>query len=111
MILMSVDLPAPFSPTSACTSPRSTSTPTPSSATTPEKTLRIPSIRRSGSLVISVQSSERFAYELRGVRLVEEAILIDDLRRNLLAALELLKRVEGNGAEARVALDRRVHVA
>ena len=41
MILMSVDLPAPFSPTSACTSPRRKSKDTRSSARSPAKALLI----------------------------------------------------------------------
>src|ERR1700749_2235245 len=55
--------------------------------------------------------SERFTDELLRVGRVEEAVCVDYLRGNLFAALELLKRVEGDGAEARVALDRRVHLA
>src|SRR5579872_827604 len=50
-IFMSVDLPAPFSPTSACTSARSTSRSTPSRARTPGKVFTIPRIRSSGLLI------------------------------------------------------------
>src|SRR5687767_15860207 len=50
MILTSVLLPAPFSPTSACTSPRSSEKLTASSAVTPAKRLTIPSMRRTGLL-------------------------------------------------------------
>ncbi|CAM2339414.1 hypothetical protein BVIET440_180125 [Burkholderia vietnamiensis] len=42
MIFISVDLPAPFSPISACTVPRRTRNCTPSSATTPGKDLPTP---------------------------------------------------------------------
>src|ERR687889_2465728 len=47
MILISVDLPAPFSPTSACTSPAHRSKDTPRSARTPAYDLVIDSARRS----------------------------------------------------------------
>src|SRR3954466_13522200 len=48
-ILSSVDLPAPFSPSRAITSPRRTSKSTPCSACTPGKLLAIPDMRRRGS--------------------------------------------------------------
>src|SRR4051794_33347188 len=48
-ILSRVDLPAPFSPSSAITSPRRTSKSTPCSACTPGKLLLIPDMRRRGS--------------------------------------------------------------
>src|SRR5215208_970356 len=48
MIFTSVDFPAPFSPTSACTSPARSSRSTPSSAVTPANRLTIRSIRRTG---------------------------------------------------------------
>src|SRR5262245_26230024 len=50
-MFMSVDLPAPFSPRSACTSPRRTSNETSSFATTPGNSLRIPRISRTRSSV------------------------------------------------------------
>src|SRR5690348_12119198 len=49
---MSVDLPAPFSPTSACTSARCTSRSTPSSARTPGNVLTIPCMRSSGDSIL-----------------------------------------------------------
>ena len=49
MILISVDLPAPFSPTSACTSPARTSNETSDSACTPGKDLLMPRTSRSGA--------------------------------------------------------------
>ena len=55
-----VDLPAPFSPTSACTSPRLTSNETPSSARTPGNTFTIPLITSNGpkaSLLNKLRSS------------------------------------------------------
>ncbi len=48
---MSVDFPAPFSPTSACTSPRSSSKRHWSSARTPGNDLSIPIIETSTSLM------------------------------------------------------------
>ena len=45
---MRVDLPAPFSPRSTCTSPRRTSKSTPSRATTPGNAFRIPSMVTAG---------------------------------------------------------------
>jgi hypothetical protein len=45
-MFISVDFPAPFSPSSACTSPRFTSSATSSLATTPGNSLRIPRISR-----------------------------------------------------------------
>ena len=48
-ILNSVDLPAPFSPTSACTSPTFTSNETPSSARTPGNVFTIPVMRSNGA--------------------------------------------------------------
>ena len=47
-IFISVDLPAPFSPSSTCTSPARSSRSTPSSATTPGNCLRMPRICRTG---------------------------------------------------------------
>src|SRR6185437_12676798 len=48
-MFISVDLPAPFSPSSACTSPRRTSNETSSLATTPGNSLRMPRISRTRS--------------------------------------------------------------
>src|SRR5262245_47631567 len=47
-IFIRVDLPAPFSPSSTCTSPARTSNETPSRATTPGNDLRMPRICRAG---------------------------------------------------------------
>src|SRR5579872_519590 len=47
-ILMSVDFPAPFSPSSACTSPGNTSRLTPRKARTPPKLLATPVTRTNG---------------------------------------------------------------
>ena len=50
MILMSVDLPAPFSPISACTSPGRSSNETSLSACTPANDLLIPPLRAKGRI-------------------------------------------------------------
>src|SRR5262245_8743759 len=51
MILMSVDLPAPFSPTRACTSPARRSNETPFSARTPANDFAISEVWRRGGMV------------------------------------------------------------
>src|SRR5262245_50292425 len=53
MILISVDLPAPFSPISACTLPRASTRSTPSRATTPGKRLSMPRISSAGPVAAS----------------------------------------------------------
>src|SRR5580704_2452612 len=62
-IFISVDLPAPFSPTSACTSPAATSKDTPSSARTPGNDFVIAVIRSKGvsakAMLLRVGFSER----------------------------------------------------
>src|SRR3954469_21886943 len=52
-VFISVDLPAPFSPTIAWTSPARRSRSTPWRTSTPTKLLRIPCISRSGAAVCS----------------------------------------------------------
>src|ERR1700685_262444 len=58
-ILMSVDLPAPFSPSSAWISPGSTSRPASSSAWTPGNRLPIRDIRKSGSVIEFLRAAKR----------------------------------------------------
>src|SRR5215475_6373224 len=58
-MFISVDLPAPFSPSSACTSPRRTSNETSSFATTPGNTLRMPRISRTSSSLTGVDAIAR----------------------------------------------------
>src|SRR6476646_1601842 len=53
-MFISVDLPAPFSPSRACTSPRRTSNETPSFATTPGNSLRMSRISRTRSSATGV---------------------------------------------------------
>src|SRR5687768_12419852 len=114
MILMSVDLPAPLSPASACTSPGSSSKPTVSSAVTPAKRLTIPSMQSTGRGVSGMGStpngwvawrSVRVSQILRCVRLVEESIGEENFRRDLLLPEVFLDRIEGQWAEPRIALD------
>src|SRR5689334_20776688 len=58
-MFISVDLPAPFSPRSACTSPRRTSNDTSSLATTPGNSLRMPRISRTSSSLTEVDAIAR----------------------------------------------------
>ena len=58
-MFISVDLPAPFSPSSACTSPRRTSNDTSSLATTPGNSLRMPRISRTSSSLTAVDAIAR----------------------------------------------------
>src|SRR5688572_30041496 len=62
---MSVVLPAPFGPISACTSPRVTSNVTPSVATTPPKRFCRPSMRRSSSAILLCPALEEARDALR----------------------------------------------
>ncbi len=65
---MSVDLPAPFSPSRMCTSPRRREKSTPSSATTPGKVFLISRISRTGASAVlsSWLKVEMTAYKLEG---------------------------------------------
>src|SRR5215217_7521500 len=76
-ILIRVDLPAPFWPMTAWTSPRPTVSEAPSRARTPGKALLIPSIwrRGAGALIGSVGRGQ----VLLGVGGVEELVGVDDL--------------------------------
>src|SRR5215472_5362948 len=88
-MFISVDLPAPFSPSSACTSPRLTSNETSSFATTPGNSLRIPCISRTRSSA----TQGDYLTEKRGRALARplvtlwERSLLDD-RRGLELALD-----------------------
>src|SRR6185295_15301365 len=79
MILTRVDLPAPFSPSSACTSPARRSKLTPSSARTPGKLLAMSFSSNSGPAKGSLRRFER----LRPVRhlhlgaAIEEGLIFD----------------------------------
>src|SRR4051794_40514067 len=100
---MSVDLPAPFSPTRAWTWPRSSVRSTPASAATAPNVLVMPLIRSSGSLMGG--PSVGLVQELAGVAGVEQAVLEEDAGRHLFPRQVLLEGVEGEGAEAGVGLD------
>src|SRR3954449_6416131 len=108
--LIRVDLPAPFSPTSAWTSPGISERETSSSAMTPAKCFVTPCTSRIGSSAI-VTASVRVLDVVAGVGLVEQPILDDHLGRDRLAVEEALDRVEGQRSEARVGLHRGAEVA
>src|SRR5688572_6674091 len=107
MTLIRVDLPAPFSPTSACTSPGSSRKETLSRARTPGNLLVTSRASRTGACSFIDRVSSPLVgrvYVLLGVALVEEAVLEDDLLRYRLAFKELVDGVERQGTEARVGL-------
>src|SRR3979411_1829477 len=89
-IFISVDLPAPFSPTRACTSPALTSKVTPSSARTPGNVFTMSRI---------VSNGPGTARLLAGVGLGEGADRDRDLRRRRLAAEVVVDRVDRLGAD------------
>src|SRR4051794_36596785 len=73
----SVDLPAPFSPRSACTSPAATSKSTPSFATTPGKRLTIPRISTAGgggAPAAPLRSSSSVVKPLLALRAADHAL-------------------------------------
>src|SRR5262245_58861164 len=119
---MSVDLPAPFSPTSACTSPGASARPTRSSARTPGNALTIPRAsitvsastrpafllplsgglfrvgRRTAEWVgppASAWASVRAGQGVLGVRRVVRPVGDDDVGLDGGAAVEALRRLEG----------------
>src|SRR5436853_1739740 len=114
-MFISVDLPAPFSPSSACTSPRRTSNETSSLATTPGNSLRIPCISRTRSSATRshpTKKREEGGAEARPLlyspvlrkhcRNLE--LVMDDLRLELLHQLDprrmLLRDLRGDLANA-----------
>src|SRR5438876_3486154 len=136
---MSVDFPAPFWPTRACTSPRETWSSASTSAFTPRKRFVMPVIDSTGEERAAVappeteaadgvsagRSSPRFistpsvmrrgSIRLCDVRLgvlaVEELVGVDDLDLHRLAGGVGHHRCERLRPEARVAFDGRVEVA
>src|SRR5262245_60989033 len=79
-IFMSVDLPAPFSPSSTCTSPRCTARSTPSSATTPGNRLQMPRITNAGARS-DTEAPQEFAIAAGAVDRRAQAgddVLLDD---------------------------------
>src|SRR4051794_27832155 len=135
--LMSVDLPAPFCPIRACTSPRATSNRASRNAGTPRNCLLMPCMesRSSGRSATDGPSflgrttvpmpaapgptgarccrcgSVGLVDVVGGVVLGEQLVGVDDQRRDRLATGVVHHRLEGERAEARAALDRRVEVA
>src|SRR4029453_4232577 len=113
-MFISVDLPAPFSPSSACTSPRRTSNETSSLATTPGNSLRIPCIsRRRASATRSHPTKKKEeggpeARPLCSAVLVKHCrnleLVMDDLRLELLHQLDprrmLLRDLRGDLSNA-----------
>src|SRR3954452_15804090 len=114
-MFINVDLPAPFSPSSACTSPRRTSNETSSLATTPGNSLRIPCIsstRPSATRSHPTKKREEGGAEARPLlsrtllrkhcRNLE--LVMDDLRLELLHQLDprrmLLRDLRGDLANA-----------
>src|ERR1700681_4556600 len=96
-IFIRVDLPAPFSPTSACTSPATTSNVTPSSARTPANVFTM------SRIVSNVSGTSPL---LRGVGLGVGADGDGDLRRRRLAVEVVVDRVDRLGADLIGMLDR-----
>src|SRR5215471_94343 len=90
-ILTSVDLPAPFSPTSACTSPARTSKSTPESAWTPGYDFDTPCIARYGVTAGAVASVTRCLW-FRRPRVRTDGDRYDLLRR--LAVEVVVDRVD-----------------
>src|SRR4051794_5363458 len=86
-MFISVDLPAPFSPSSACTSPRRRSKSTWSFARTPGKRLVIPRSSRTGvseasaTVAADSRTNEESGHGARSPRVVGS--LLGDLRRRL----------------------------
>src|SRR3954463_16006252 len=99
MILISVDLPAPFSPTRAWTSPGSSAKSTPARAVAPPKVLVMPSIRSRGASGMGHGGSVSLVEELCGVGDVEEAIREDDARGHILSGKVALERGKRQGTE------------
>src|SRR5918993_949100 len=110
--LIIVDLPAPFSPTRACTSPGRSSKETSSRASTPGNrfvTRRTSRIGECRSIVL-VPPLVGLVQTLLSVLLGIHVILDDDLLRYRLPGQELLDGVESQRTEAWVGLDHGVDV-
>src|SRR3954468_13988441 len=106
--LISVDLPAPFSPTSACTDPACSSIETSSSARTPANRL-LADVTANTGVVISVRRPRGDG--LLGVRLVVLVVGRDRDRRGAVAVHVRLERGLRGRTEGGVRLDHRVEVA
>src|SRR6185503_16527395 len=102
-MFISVDLPAPFSPSSACTSPRRTSRDTSSLATTPGNSLRIPRISRTSSSLTEVDAiARRREGEIGSPSRRARQCLLADRRRRLELAGDDLRLVLVHGVDPRL---------
>src|SRR5436305_10275327 len=101
---MSVDLPAPRSPTRAWASPARSVKSTPARAVTPAKALAMPVIRSRGSSLTG-GLSVGLVEEVGRVGGVEQAVPEEDARGHGPAGQVLLQGLERQGAEAGVGLD------
>src|SRR3569833_91626 len=106
--LISVDFPAPFSPTSACTDPACSSSETSSSARTPANRL-LADVTANTGVVISVRRPG--GEGLLSVGLVVLVVGGDGDRRGAVAVHVRLERGLRGRPERRVRLDHRVEVA
>src|SRR5262245_29449221 len=107
--LTSVDLPAPFSPSNACTSPGNSRKSTSANAFTPGNVTVMPLMSTTGSsLTNSVLPVRQGRLRLL---LRERGLLGDHALRHVLAGHDLLRQVHQLWAEQRVALDDVVELA
>src|SRR5687768_5706768 len=107
MTLISVLLPAPFSPISACTSPLRSEKPTPWSATTPAKRLVICWARRTMSpgSAITLRSILPRRQQLFGLLLREDPFLHHHALGHFLLGRDLFRDIEQLRPEQRIAFD------
>src|ERR1044072_3079064 len=115
---MRVDLPAPFSPMRACTSPGSSRNATSSSALTPGKLTHMSRISTTGAGGSSVKVDAMDSLSVLAIRQGRDGLLLikclvgyDDTRRHGLAGLHLLGQVHQLRSEQWVALDEVVELA
>src|SRR5215471_17349557 len=105
-MFINVDLPAPFSPSSACTSPRRTSNDTSSLATTPGNSLRMPRISRTSSS-LTLTAVDAIARRREGEiespsRRDRQVVLAAERRRRLERAGDDLRLVLVHGVDPRL---------
>src|SRR6218665_3407255 len=117
-ILISVDLPAPFCPIRACTSPRPTHSRLWRRAGTPPKALSMPRISSSGVrgafMLMSAAGNDRsvaVGHVGLSVALVVELVFHLDPARNFFALGVLPCGLTSDGAEERAGLDGGAHLA
>src|SRR3954447_10128246 len=97
---MSVDFPAPFSPTSACTSPRCSSRSTPARAMALPKLFLMPAMRSRARSSLMPLLLEGLIDKLGRVPRVKETVLQHDLWGQLRAAPVAFQCVECKRPEA-----------